>query len=176
MVKQTPSLPLPGLDFSEAEVRKAISSFPAGSSGGPSGLRPAHLKQLLQSPKAKELVSAVAQFCLILASGHLPEGAREVICSARLFASGKDNKKIRPIAVGDVLRRLTGKLLLHTFGDTASELLAPQQLGIAVSGGMEGLIHAVRGWYQSHPKDECLLKIDFRNAFNCVHRQLVLTL
>ena len=56
IVAQTSSLPSPGLDFSEAEVRKAISSFPAGSSGGPSGLQPAHLKQLLQSPKAKELI------------------------------------------------------------------------------------------------------------------------
>ena len=79
-------------------------------------------------------------FSSVLASGHHPDSAREVICSARLFALGKGNKQIRPIAVGDVLRRLTGKLLLQKYGDMASDLLTPQQLGIAVSGGMEGLI------------------------------------
>ena len=32
----------------ESDVRKAVLSFPAGSSGGPDGFRPQHLKDLMQ--------------------------------------------------------------------------------------------------------------------------------
>ena len=34
------------LQTNEDEIRKAIASFPAGSSGGPDGIRPVHLKDL----------------------------------------------------------------------------------------------------------------------------------
>ena len=36
------------LSFELAEVHRAISTFPRGSTGGPSGLRPHHLKQCLK--------------------------------------------------------------------------------------------------------------------------------
>ena len=38
---------LPSLSVDEQEVRQAAMSFPAGSSGGPDGLRPQHLKDML---------------------------------------------------------------------------------------------------------------------------------
>ena len=50
------SLPLPNhdshLSVVESDVRKAAMSFPAGSSGGPDGFRPQHLKDLLSSREA----------------------------------------------------------------------------------------------------------------------------
>ena len=36
------------LSVEESDARKAVLSFPAGSSGGPDGLRPQHLKDLVQ--------------------------------------------------------------------------------------------------------------------------------
>ena len=36
-----------GLSVGEPDVRKGIMSFPAGSSAGPDGLRPQHLKDLI---------------------------------------------------------------------------------------------------------------------------------
>jgi hypothetical protein len=39
---------LPSLSIDENSVRKAILSFPPSSTGGPDGLRPQHLKDLLQ--------------------------------------------------------------------------------------------------------------------------------
>jgi hypothetical protein len=35
------------VQFSETDVATAISSFPAGSSGGPDGIRPQHLRDLI---------------------------------------------------------------------------------------------------------------------------------
>ena len=47
----TGALPAPerdsALSVSESDVRQAVLSFPAGSSGGPDGLRPQHLKDLV---------------------------------------------------------------------------------------------------------------------------------
>jgi len=44
------------LSVSEAEVRSAVLSFPAGSSGGPDGIRPQHLKDLLSIPCLHDVV------------------------------------------------------------------------------------------------------------------------
>ena len=40
------------IPISGAAVKKAILSFPAGSAGGPNGLKPGHLKNLIGAPEA----------------------------------------------------------------------------------------------------------------------------
>ena len=120
------------------------------------------------------LLSAIAAFSSALASGQFAGDCRAFVCSARRFALGKDNKKIRPIAVGDVLRRLTGKVLLKKYENAAREILAPEQIGIALPGATESFIHAVRAWARSRSNGEALLKIDFKNAFNSLSRKFML--
>ncbi|CAE7571396.1 unnamed protein product [Symbiodinium natans] len=49
-------------------------------------------------------------------------------------------------------------------------------VGVAVKGGAEKAVHAVRAWSARHSgsSHKALLKLDFRNAFNCVSREEVL--
>jgi len=69
------TMPMPqsgaGLSVSEIDVRKAIMSFPAGSSAGPDGLRQQHLKDLVICQKGgSDLLTALTGFVNIALSGH----------------------------------------------------------------------------------------------------------
>eukprot|EP00731_Ephydatia_muelleri_P007578 Em0003g1826a len=83
---------------------------------------------------------------------------------------------IRPIAVGESLRRLTGKCICALVKDKASDLFQPLQLGVACSSGSEKIIHGLRKSIEDYwmEEDIVVFKIDMQNAFNLVSRQAVL--
>jgi hypothetical protein len=59
----------------------------------------------------------------------------------------------------------------------AQALLAPFQLGVAVKGGAEAIVHTVRRLITHHldsavSPDWALLQVDFSNAFNLVRRDV----
>lgn len=58
----------------------------------------------------------------------------------------------------------------------AREHFFPAQIGVAVPGGAEAAVHAVRAWTTQHTQasSKVLVKLDFANAFNSVSRQQVL--
>ena len=57
--------------------------------------------------------------------------------------------------------------------EEASSHFWPAQAGVAVKGGAEKAVHAVRAWTQRHvgSRTKVLVKLDFSNAFNCVSRE-----
>ena len=56
----------------------------------------------------------------------------EWIASEPLTALKKDDGGVRPIAVGQTIRRLIGSILLGRVASKAKELLQPRQMGVAV--------------------------------------------
>ena len=56
-------------------------------------------------------------------------------------------------------------------------LLSPTQLGVGVNGGCEIIVHSVRSLIDiySSSNDKCLLKIDFKNAFNQISRESIIS-
>jgi hypothetical protein len=94
------------LIVNEQNVREAINSFPAGSSPGLDGMRPQYLKDIsLSADEAgQKALRALTKLCNFLLSGQLPSE----IC--HLCAPYKKDGGIRPIAIGNCLRRLTSKL------------------------------------------------------------------
>ena len=61
--------------------------------------------------------------------------------------------------------------------DEARAFLWPAQLGVGVPAGAEVAIHTVRAWLsrqQAAGHRKVLLKLDFRNAFNCLSRRAML--
>ena len=46
------------------------------------------------------------------------------------------------------------------------------QLGVGVKGGCEAAIHATRRFVLAIPHDHVIVKLDFKNAFNCIHRDV----
>ena len=179
-----PTLPTeeapPSLSFDVKRVRNAVLSFKAGTAPGPSGLRAEHLKLALLAPtpaRGEGLASALTKFVNVMASGKLPAGFAPFFCSANLFAARKKDGGHRPIAVGEVLRRLVSKCLAFDSAKKASEILSPLQVGVGVRGGVEAVIHAFRSTLDDNsisPDSKWILQLDFSNAFNTISREAVL--
>lgn len=158
------------------EVIKSVKKFPAASAAGGSGLRPNHLDELLKVPNTNEdvgLIGGITAVVNILAQGKGPATIAPWIAGAPLTALNKpEGGGVRPIAVGETLRRLVSGCLMARESESAKEFFQPLQLGIATSGGAEALVHAARKLHQSHGQDSsyALLQVDLRNAFNLVSR------
>jgi Reverse transcriptase (RNA-dependent DNA polymerase) len=172
-------LPPPTL-ISASEVESALSGFLRGSGPGASGLRHSHLSDMLHapSPQAAALASdAITNLVNRLASGRAPTSFAPWLCGAPPTALAKPNGGVRPIAVGEVIRRLVAKCLMARVRQLAQALLAPLELGVAVKGGAEAIVHTVRRLITHHldaavSSDWALLQVDFSNAFNLVRRDV----
>jgi hypothetical protein len=79
------------------------------------------------------------------ADGRLPADARRFFFGARLVALAKVGGGLRPIACGDVFRRMAAKLLCARAGEDAAAFLANfGQLGVACESGMDGIDATLR--------------------------------
>jgi len=156
-------------------VTKCLHSLPAGSAPGPSGMRVQHLLDALTPGYKSTLVEQLTALTTLMVLGHAPEDVRPHLAGAKLFAATKKNGGIRPIAVGEALRRLAAKTLCEQSKQEARDYLWPLQVGCGSRLGTEITIHTLRQWVSRHSgSDKLLLKIDFTNAFNCIDRSAVL--
>eukprot|EP00666_Eupelagonemidae_sp_cell4sb_P018063 gene18063-biopygen37043 len=108
----------------------------------------------------------------ILARGEAPRALAPYLAGAALVALGKEDGGVRPIAVGECMRRLVAKCLCDAFRDDARNWLWPLQIGVGVPFGVEIGIHTAAQWMErnSDDPDKVFLKVDFENAFNSVDR------
>jgi len=169
--------PPPHKAFSPDEVRSMLeNTLPASSPGG-SGLSFDHLRELTRSETVTQphqgLTAALARFADCFASSPMPPAAASGLAGAPLTPLRKEVTDVRPIAVGETLRRLTGKLLKNRAREKAGTLLAPRQLGVSVSGGAEALIHSLHRLHTEFGKQSevAILQVDFANAFNLISRR-----
>ena len=139
------ALPL-AQEVSPDEVAKALRAFPVDTAPGPSGLRIQHLREARQPGETLALVEQLAAVVNLLARGLAHPSAAPVLAGASLVAVPKPKGGIRPIAIGEVLRRLTGKCLMAAVRDEARACLWPAQLGVGVPAGAEIAVHTVRAW------------------------------
>ena len=158
-------------------VARALREFPTETAPGPTGLRVQHLREACVAGSAEHMLTQLTAVVNILAQGRAPAAVAPVLAGAGLVALPKPTGGVRPIAVGEVLRRLTGKCLMAMVKEDARAYFWPAQVGVAVPGGAEKAIHSVRAWVHRHSEaaDKVLLKLDFSNAFNCVSREAVLS-
>ena len=111
-----PFNPLPGVICDRRSVLEAMRSFPPGSSGVPDGLKPQILKDLTEDSlgkDAKNLLDALVLFFNeIIFKGKVPTEACAFFYGGNLIALPKKCGGIRPIAIGNTLRRLASKIAL----------------------------------------------------------------
>ena len=168
----------PPISVLPPEVSHAIRTFPSGSAGGPDGLRPQHLKDLLatgiDSGGTDALLEAITDFINMLLEGRVPVSVCPILFGGSLIAISKKSGGIRPTAIGYLWRRLAGKVACHRVSEQAVALLAPRQLGFGVPGGCEGAVHVARRFVENMQPDQVLLKVYFKNAFNSIRRDPIL--
>ena len=174
------ALGLPALaavpELAVEDVIQAIRSFSRGSGAGPTGLRGDHLREALASPHGDEMAVQLADVVKLLVRGEALAEIAPHLAGASLHALPKGVDDVRPIALGEVLRRLTAKCLCSDVRNSARDLLCPLQVGVATRNGTEAVVHTARHWAQRHAgqAEQVLLKIDFSNAFNTVDRASLL--
>lgn len=157
-------------------VNLCIRRFPKGSSGGISLLRPQHLKDALSGnfdDSSRNLLDNLSVFCNKVSSQPIPDFVRPLFFGARLVAIKKKGGGIRPIAIGDTLRRLTAKCITSLVKDHISSIVSPSQLGCGVKFGIEAAVHSCRLAIDQCCEESAMAKLDFANAFNSVRRDSV---
>jgi len=158
-------------------VRSAIRSFSRGSAAGPDGIRPQHLVDLTCASAehgGRELLHALTDFVNHVIQGDIPQSVRPIFFGANLTPLRKKDGGIRPIAVGQSLRRLVAKCVSSRVSKSLGAELSPQQLGCGIPFGCEAAAHAARLYLHGMPSNHLLLKLDFRNAFNTLRRDKML--
>ena len=161
-------------------IMSVLRSFPRDTACGPSGLRIQHLIDAAEVHLPISICSSLRVVVNILASGKAPMPISRYLAGGSLTALMKNKEDlpldICPIAVGEAMRRLTGKCLCILSKDKAAEFFGPFQLGVAYPAGAEKIIHGMRRCVQDHWNDDdfVLCKIDLTNAFNMVSRQALL--
>eukprot|EP00731_Ephydatia_muelleri_P034365 Em0056g24a len=161
-------------------ILSVLHSFPKGTACGPSGLHIQHLLDSAQIHLSVPLCSSLRSVVDIPASGRAPISVSKFLAGGSLTALVKNKEgrplDIRPIAVGEALRRLTGKCLCIITKPKATDFFAPLQYGVACTAGAEKVIHGVRSCIKEHWIDDnfTVCKVDMSNAFNCVSRQALL--
>ena len=94
--------------------------------------------------------------------------------SCRLFALDRQ-PGVRPIGIGETLRRLLGKAVADLTGDDLVYAFGSEQLAGGVSCGIEGSIHGLRELFEKKSSNGFgLLLLDAKNAFNSINRNSTL--
>ena len=162
------------------QVRQCVLSFPIGSGAGPSGLRPLHLREMLvdaEQEGCNHLMAALLEFVHRAWIGDLPPQVTQYICCARLFPLRKKDDGIRPVAVGEALRRLVEKTLSANSATKAvMEDLLPLQTGFMGKNVCEHVVFGLQALVRENPHHGKwgLLQVDISNAFNAIHRSNML--
>ena len=160
-------------------IKEAILSFPAGCAPGPSGLRPRHLQDILQGDQQgiTSLLQGLALPTECCEMATFTSTAALFLCYASLIALKKPGNKVRPVAVGETLRRVVEKYLmaLPQTKDAASRFL-PHQYGLGLPRACESLGRSLQHTMDRAdlPPDWAVLQVDVKNAFNAVDRTAVL--
>ena len=78
-----------------------IRTFPTGSSGGPDGLRPQHILEMVTCVQSfPELLSAITSLTNLLLAGTCPDQVRASLFGGTLLALRKSLGGLLPIAIG----------------------------------------------------------------------------
>ena len=116
-----------------------------------------------ESPLPTPIYSSLRNLVNLLLAGQAPNTVARFLAGASLTALNKNKpdqpRDIRPIAVGETLRRIAGICLCAVVKCKASDFFLPLQVGVKA---------------HSNDDDFYLLKIDLRNAFNLVSWQTFL--
>ena len=143
---------------------------------GPSGADADMWKRLLGSKQFKtkpaELCDAVAELARKLCLSEVHPTYLRAFVAGRLIPLDK-KPGVRPIGVGEILRRVIGKAVTTVLKPELVNSTAPIQTCAGLPGGIEASIHAMRKIYED-PATEGILLIDASNAFNALNRKAAL--
>ena len=167
----------------EVNMHEVLRGLRRHVAPGLSGMRNEFLRVLVGTyapPSGGATVDLLQGFAERLVSDSLPEWFMWAWSSCSLVAPIKTaaavaggTPDVRPVAVGEALRRAIARSVLRAAGPVYAEVLQPHQLLVGVRMGDSKLVHGVRLLLEHRPT-YAALHIDLRNAYNLVRRSAVL--
>ena len=145
--------------------------------GGPSGIDANGFRRIMASKSFKQsssrLCETIATMTKILCTQYIDPSTIEPLIASRLIPLDKGEGAVRPIGVGEVLRRIIGKCVMNIAKKDVVEVSGSLQLFAGQKSGSEAAIHAMHTLFETDETDGVLL-IDASNAFNALNRQAAL--
>ena len=162
-------------DSNDAEnVRKVALKTRGGA--GPSGLDADGWKRVFTSNQfgdsTDDLCKIFAEVIKKLCTVENQPTSLEAFLANRLIPLDK-NPGLRPIGVGEVLRRIAGKVIVSHLKEDVIQSVGSLQVCAGQDAGCEPLIHAMRTIYEDQ-SGEAVLLVDTSNAFNSINKNVFL--
>ena len=157
-----------GMDASH--WKKVCTSF-AKESDNVCGMDASHWKKVC-AKESDNVCDAIAMVARKLCSSYVDPVGVSALVASRLIALNKD-PGVRPIGIGEVIRRVIGKAILSVVKSTVMEVTGSVQLCAGVSSVCEAVVETVKSEYESDSVEGVLL-VDASNAFNSLNRNLAL--
>ena len=142
-------------------------------SGGPCGVDANGFRRILACKSFKQsstkLCEAIATMTKTLCTTYIDPATIEPLVASRLIPLDKGEGAVRPIGVGEVIRRIIGKCVMNVAKGDVVEASGSLQLCAGQKAGSEAAIHAMNTVFEADDTDAVLL-IDASNAFNALNR------
>ena len=122
------------------------------------------------STKLCETIATVAK---TLCTQYIDPLTIEPLVTSRLIPLDKGEGAVRPIGVGEVIRRICGKCVMNVAKRDVVEASGSLQLCAGQKSGSEAAIHAMHRIFEADDTDAVLL-IDASNTFNALNRAAAL--
>lgn len=163
---------MPQILISNEIVEKVARKLHGG--GGPGGSNSEHWSDFIlrHGQASHQLRDAVASLANKLCNHDVEWKQVHALMSCRLIALNK-NPGVRPIGIGECLRRILSKCLIEVTRDDVTDACKSNQLCGGIKSGIEGGIHAMDSLFQSKciPNSRWgMLLVDAKNAFNMISR------
>ena len=141
---------------------------------GPSGLDAAAWKRLCTSfkPVSGDLCDSLASTARRICSCFVDPSGLSAFVACRLIALDKC-PGVRPIGIGETVRRIVGRAIATAISDDIQEAAGPLQVCAGHLSGCEAAVHAMRQVFESSDTEAVIL-VDASNAFNSLNRQAAL--
>ena len=125
-----------------------------------------------------DLCQAVADLSKILCTEDIHPDCLTEFIACRLVPLDKGTQSdgtpgVRPVGIGEVLRRITGKLLIGVIKEDITTAAGPLQTCTGMKAGIEAAIHSMRQVFEGDDSEAVLL-VDAENAFNNLNRATAL--
>ena len=120
--------------------------------------------------RSESLCRTVAKIAVTLATEEQDPTSLQAYNACRLILLDKC-PGVRPIGVGEVLRRIIGRTIVSCIHTDLKKLVGNQQLCMGQRGGIEHAIHSLRTNFH---ENEAVFLIDATNAFSLLNRKLAL--
>ena len=144
-------------------------------SAGPGGCDSSHWQNILlrYGSHSRLLCDSIAGLTRSLSNSLVDWSHIQALLANCLIALDK-SPGVRPIGIGESLRRLIGKVICFLIREDAEAVCGVSQLCAGLRCGAEGAIHVAGDLFEAGGDSHGMLVMDAENAFNSINRTALL--